>query len=128
MHINSIERVQRQFTNRITELRDFSDCERLSLLKLDTLEYRRLSSDLTLYYKVFNNLTPWSPSEYFNISVYHRIVYIPFHKCLIFESHCVDRIILRMISLTLTPKPGEVKLPPRPNFSLGLFWNVVIHV
>ena len=43
--------------------------ERLSLLNLNTLEYRRLSSDLTLYYKVFNNLTPWSPSEYFNVSV-----------------------------------------------------------
>ena len=69
MHINAIERVQRHFTKRITELRDFSYRERLSLLNLDTLEYRRLSSDLTLYYKVFNNLTPWSPSEYFNVSV-----------------------------------------------------------
>ena len=69
MHINAIERVQRHFTKRITELRDFSYRERLSLLNLDTLEYRRLSCDLTLYYKVLKNLTPWSPSEYFNVSV-----------------------------------------------------------
>ena len=62
-------RVQRHFTKRITELRDFSYRERLSLLNLDTLDYRRLSSDLTLYYKVFNNLTPWSPTEYVNVSV-----------------------------------------------------------
>ena len=41
----------------------------LSLLNLDTLEYRRLSSDQTLYYKVFSNLTPWSPTEYFIVSV-----------------------------------------------------------
>lgn len=68
MHINSIERVQRHFTRRITELRNFSYRERLSILNLDTLEYRRLSCDLTLYYKIFNNLTPWSPSEYFNVS------------------------------------------------------------
>ena len=68
MHINSIERVQRHFTKRITELRNFSYRERLSILNLDTLEYRRLSCDLTLYYKIFNNLTPWSPSEYFNVS------------------------------------------------------------
>ena len=69
MHINAIERVQRHFTKRITELLDFSYRERLSLPNLDTLEYRRLSSDLTLYYKVFKNLTPWSPSEYFNVSL-----------------------------------------------------------
>jgi len=49
MHINSIERVQRHFTKRITELHDFSYCERLYILNLDTLEYRRLSCDVTLY-------------------------------------------------------------------------------
>jgi len=43
-------------------LRDFSYRERLSILNLDTLEYRRLSCDLTLCYKIFNNLTPWSLS------------------------------------------------------------------
>jgi len=69
MHINSIERVQRHFTKRITELRDISYRECLSILYLDTLEYRRLSCDLTLYYTIFNNLTPWSPSEYFNASI-----------------------------------------------------------
>jgi len=71
MHINFIERVHRHFTKRITELRDFSYRERLSILNLglDTLEYRRLSCDLTLYYKIFNNLTPWPPSEYFNVSM-----------------------------------------------------------
>ena len=97
MHINSIERVKRHFTKRITELRDFSYRERLSLLNLDTLEYHRLSCDLTLY-KVFNNLTPWSPSEYFNVSV-PQYSYIPFHMCLICVSHCVEQIIFRMISL-----------------------------
>ena len=69
MHINAIERVQRHFTKRLPDLRDLSYRERLSLLNLDTLEYRRLACDLTLYYKVFNNLTPWSPNEYFNVSV-----------------------------------------------------------
>ena len=39
-----------------------------SILNLDTLEYRRLSCDLTLYHKIFYNLAPWSPSEYFNVS------------------------------------------------------------
>jgi len=48
MHINSIERVQYHFTKRITELRDFSYRERLSIFHLDALEYRHLSCDLTL--------------------------------------------------------------------------------
>jgi len=52
IHINSIERVQRHFTKRITELHDFSYREHLSILNLDTLEYRRLSCDLTSYYKI----------------------------------------------------------------------------
>jgi len=69
MHIDSIEREERHFTKRMTELREFFYRARLSILNLDTLEYRRLSSDLTLNYKIFNNLTPWSPSEYFNVSM-----------------------------------------------------------
>jgi len=39
------------------------------MLNLETLEYRRLSSDLTMYNKVFHNLTPWVPSNYFNIVI-----------------------------------------------------------
>jgi len=69
MHINSLERVQRHFTKRITKLHDVSYQERLTVLNLETLEYQRLSSDLTMYYKVFHNLTPWAPSDYFNIVI-----------------------------------------------------------
>jgi len=28
-----------------------------------------MSSDLTKHYKVFHNLTPWAPSDYFNIAI-----------------------------------------------------------
>jgi len=50
-------------------LHDLSYQERPTVLNLETLEYRRLSSDLTMYYKVFHNLTPYAPSEYFNIVI-----------------------------------------------------------
>jgi len=36
MHINSLERVQRHFTRRITELHDLSYQERLTVLNLET--------------------------------------------------------------------------------------------
>ena len=44
--INSIEAVQRSFTKRISGLRDTSYADRLSLLGLQSLEHRRLISDL----------------------------------------------------------------------------------
>jgi len=69
MHINSLERVQRHFTKRITELHGLSYQERLTGFRLETLECRRLSCDLTMYYTVFHNLTPWVPSDYFNIVI-----------------------------------------------------------
>jgi len=48
-HINSLVGVQRHFTKRI-ELQDLSYQERLTALNLETLEHRRLSFDLTIYY------------------------------------------------------------------------------
>ena len=55
-HINSIENVQRRFTKRIPSLRHLTYPERLAALDLDSLELRRLRSDLVLYYKILNNL------------------------------------------------------------------------
>jgi len=88
MYINCIERVKRHFTKRITELRDFSYRERLSIFNLDTLEYRRLSCDLTLYYKIFNNLTTWSPSEYFNVSMPPYSLHCVYHDFNIRKPMC----------------------------------------
>jgi len=48
-HINALERVQGYFTKRITVLRHLSYEERLACLELDTLECRRLKTDLTLF-------------------------------------------------------------------------------
>ena len=44
--INSIESVQRSFTKRLPGLRDTSYADRLSILKLQSLEHRRLITDL----------------------------------------------------------------------------------
>ncbi len=56
-HIRGIENVQRRFTKRIFSISHLSYSERLAVLGLDTLELRRLRSDLTLYYKIFHGLT-----------------------------------------------------------------------
>jgi len=67
-HIKAIERVQRHFTRRIPGFYDLSYGERLARLNLETLEYRRLKFDLIQYYKILNNLTPFSPDVYFETS------------------------------------------------------------
>ena len=60
------------FTKRITVLRNLSYEERLACLYLDTLECRRLKADLTLYYKIMHNFTPWSIDRYFKTAVHSR--------------------------------------------------------
>ena len=71
-HINAIEKVQRNFSKRIPALRKLSYQERLALLDLETLEYRRLKADLALYYKIMHNLTPWPADRYFSFSADNR--------------------------------------------------------
>jgi len=66
-HINAIERVQRRFTKRIPALQDLPNEERLAILNLETLEYRRVKSDLTFYYKIVHNLSIWCPASTFDI-------------------------------------------------------------
>jgi len=63
--IDSIEAVQRRFTKRIPCLSSLSYPERLAIINLDSLELRRLRTDLLMYYKIINNLTPLPSSDYF---------------------------------------------------------------
>ena len=53
--IDVVERVQRRFTKRIPEVRHLSYQERLKFLNLESLEYRRLTADLVLAYKILRN-------------------------------------------------------------------------
>ena len=48
--------MQRYFTKRLFGLSKLSYCERLTSLNLDTLERRRLISDLVLCYKMIHGL------------------------------------------------------------------------
>lgn len=65
--INLIENVQRKFTKGIPSISLLPYSERLALLDLELLELRRIRFDLVYYYKVLNRLTPFNPSEVFNI-------------------------------------------------------------
>ncbi len=66
-HIRAIEKIQRNFTRRIPAMRDLSYAERLARLNLDSLEIRRVRSDLVLYYKILNGLTNFNPDDVFDV-------------------------------------------------------------
>ena len=65
--IRKVEAVQRRFTKKIFGLSNLSYAKRLKLLKSETLEARRVRSDLCVYYKVLNNMIEPNMIRFFNI-------------------------------------------------------------
>ena len=63
--INSIESVQRSFTKRLPSLNNLSYSERLSVLGLQTLEHRRLITDLLTCYNIINGHSVFQFSDFF---------------------------------------------------------------
>jgi hypothetical protein len=55
-NIDKIERVQRYYTRRILYPNNLSYWDRLSYLKLESLEERRIKSDLVLFYKMISSV------------------------------------------------------------------------
>ena len=55
-NITKIESVQRRFTKRIPSVSQLSYRDRLAILGLDSLEYRRLITDLVMMYKIVHHL------------------------------------------------------------------------
>jgi len=61
--IETTERVQRCFTKKLPGLRKFSNDERLSRLRLHSLELRRLLTDLVWCYKTIFGIVEMSAAE-----------------------------------------------------------------
>ena len=72
--MNLIEKVQRNFTKRIPSLSNLAYAERLAVLNLETLECRRLKSDLIVYFKILNNHTPWPADQCFSVQNHERSI------------------------------------------------------
>ena len=60
----ALESVQKIFTKKIPGLENKSYHQRLNILKLPTLELRRLHSDLILCYKILHGLVAGPPENY----------------------------------------------------------------
>ena len=63
--IMALEAIQKRFTKRIPNLTTLTYFERLSILKLQSLEHRRLITDLTLCYNIVHKCLTVSFSDFF---------------------------------------------------------------
>ena len=61
-----LEGVQRTFSKRLPGLANLSYAERISILKLQSLEHRRLISDLIEVYKIIHNLSSLQFEDFFS--------------------------------------------------------------
>ena len=82
-----IENVQRSFTKRLPCLFNFSYCDRLQFLGLQSLEHRRLLADLTLCYKIIHGLIALDFNDFFTLPVHPGLrghsfkLTVPIVKC-----------------------------------------------
>ena len=66
--INLLESVQRRFTKRLSGMCGLSYLQRLQRIGLETLELRRLKTDLIMMFKILNNLVDKDFSDFFSLS------------------------------------------------------------
>ena len=65
---DSIESVQRAYTKRLLGLQNLSYKERLTKLKMQSLEHRRLLSDLVVCYNIIHGLSALQFNDFFKFS------------------------------------------------------------
>jgi len=63
--IKRVESVQRAFTKKLPDMNSITYRERLSVLRLESLELRRLKADLIMCFKSLKGFTNIDPSEFF---------------------------------------------------------------
>jgi hypothetical protein len=97
--ITHLESVQRSFTKRLPGLNNLSYVERLSALNLQSLEHRRLLTDLTMVYKINHKQICINFSDFFTLPSYtstrghsHRIA-VPLAKNNILKNSFSSRVV-----------------------------------
>ena len=99
--IKRIESVQRRFTKRLYGLHNLSYADRLRVLNSESLQSRRIKSDLKLYFAIINNLTSISSTDFFTIKhsvtrsggTGHSLIMPRFHSNMeryLFKNRCIN--------------------------------------
>jgi len=96
--VTLIEQVQRRFTKRLRGYLDLSYHDRLNKLNLETLELRRVKSDLVLCYKVIFDIVHLNKHDFFDISTTttsgHQFkIYKRFNSCSVRSHFFCERVV-----------------------------------
>ena len=67
-YTDKLEKVQKYSTRRISGLKEYSYSERLFILNLESLELRRLNSDLKMYFLIIHKLIDLDYSDVFTVT------------------------------------------------------------
>ena len=96
---DAIEKIQKSFTKRLSGFQNFTYHERLSKLKIQSLEHRRLMNDLVMCYNIIHGFTSLPFHDFFKLSSStktrghsHRLD-IPLVKCTIRRNFFNYRVI-----------------------------------
>ena len=68
-HIQMIENIQRRGTKLVQELVNINYTDRLKMLNLPTLKYRRKRGDLIQVFKIFNGLYDINWEDFFTLDI-----------------------------------------------------------
>ena len=84
------ENVQRRFTKRISTVSHLSYSDRLRVLGIESLEYRRLKFDLIMFYKIVHNLIDVDRDALITLRVNDTVTRNSYLK--IFKPLCMSRV------------------------------------
>ena len=84
---DKLENIQRCFTKRLHGLQHLSYSERLKLLKIDSLECRRIKADLIMFFKIFHDLIDLDVHEFLQFPT-------PTHEVIILKLNALVLIIM----------------------------------
>jgi hypothetical protein len=89
--------VQRRFTKRVPSITHLPYLDRLSVLKLQSLELRRLHIDLIQYYKIINHLSSIETGLISNYTILYHICVILLHSS---KNHLTIVPVFNLLSST----------------------------
>lgn len=108
--IDMVERVQRNFTSRIPGLRNFCYVERLEILDLQLLEFRRILFDLFFLFKILHNIVVCDVREFivFSDGITRgngRLILLPS-----FKKECTRRSYIIRVIRYWNALPSDIQL------------------
>ena len=129
-HIDMIENVQKRATRLVPGLKDLPYQERLKILKLPSLAYRRIRGDMIETFKILNNKYDYNPEELFTKRINITSGNTRGHEQMLFKKRArldlkKNSFSFRVVDLwnSLPPSVIDSKTVKTFEIKLDIFWK-----